>query len=725
MSSAPSSARRPSPRQVNTTRRPPSIAELADRALSGLWDPSKGLKQWLKTADTFRKAGRAYAEAGDFESAFSEYAKAATIILEKLPTHKEYYTLLTSTQRHNLGLNGQNILDSLSELKPTLVDRYERWLAQNPEEATRPRTTTSHVDAGRHEESRRHDTDRRAPQDDSGWSAQEAARKEASDRRREREEQRMMEQRKEDARRRAAEADQRQRQEARMGEHLARLQIDTENRKKDDAIAAARRAANLSTQESNFSRRSRHEGERSEPVTPVSADERRRESEAFRYQDELKRREEEGVRQRRKREQEGIARRQEEAEAASRVARRSLVPSPSTMPAPTAVSSQRSPFIDTNPQGASTPLPMPLESPTRNQASTTPTGPPRTLAYPAPVTTTSPAPPDGHIRYPQLMSQHQLKQGYAPSLQSMFTYPSIKPPNLAPSSLLFIPEASTSHHTAPSNLYSSELLPNPSAPVIPHQSAAYSYATHPGQGSTPERRPALPAPPPQSGYSILSKNPQSAPPPPQPPLHHADGDRYRTASQESARIIRPQNPKAADPTPDLKSVSLPRECLPRFLSIASLNTSRNRETCGLLLGKDKGNKFVVTTLLIPKQHSTSDTCTMDEEELVMQFTEERSLITLGWIHTHPSQSCFMSSVDLHTHSGFQRMLPESFAVVCAPKSTPNFGIFRLTDPPGLQTILSCNAKEAFHPHPDLPIYTDADKGHVQMKDVPLEIVDLR
>jgi STAM-binding protein len=134
---------------------------------------------------------------------------------------------------------------------------------------------------------------------------------------------------------------------------------------------------------------------------------------------------------------------------------------------------------------------------------------------------------------------------------------------------------------------------------------------------------------------------------------------------------------------------------------------------------------VVTTLLIPKQHSTSDTCTMDEEELVMQFTEERSLISLGWIHTHPTQSCFMSSVDLHTHSGFQRMLPESFAVVCAPHSTPNFGIFRLTDPPGLQTILDCHAKEAFHPHSERPIYTDADKGHVQIRDLPLEIVDLR
>lgn len=76
---------------------------------------------------------------------------------------------------------------------------------------------------------------------------------------------------------------------------------------------------------------------------------------------------------------------------------------------------------------------------------------------------------------------------------------------------------------------------------------------------------------------------------------------------------------------------LPHECLNRFLSIAKINTAKNRETCGLLLGKDKGSKFIVTTLLIPKQHSTSDTCTMDEEELVMQFTEERHLITLGWV----------------------------------------------------------------------------------------------
>jgi STAM-binding protein len=85
------------------------------------------------------------------------------------------------------------------------------------------------------------------------------------------------------------------------------------------------------------------------------------------------------------------------------------------------------------------------------------------------------------------------------------------------------------------------------------------------------------------------------------------------------------------PRDNLKTVSIPRYCLNWFTSIALINTARNQETCGLLLGKDKGERYVVTTLLIPKQHATSDTCTIDEEELVMQFTKKRSLITLGWV----------------------------------------------------------------------------------------------
>ncbi|KAF8513233.1 hypothetical protein JB92DRAFT_2721809 [Gautieria morchelliformis] len=199
--------------------------------------------------------------------------------------------------------------------------------------------------------------------------------------------------------------------------------------------------------------------------------------------------------------------------------------------------------------------------------------------------------------------------------------------------------------------------------------------------------------------------------------------------QYDSRILRPEEVRERDETvfpTELKIVTVPQEILPRFLNVASVNTARNRETCGLLMGREDKKQYRVLTLLIPKQRATSDTCTMEEEELVSEFAEKRKMITLGWIHTHPTQSCFMSSLDLHTHASFQSMLPEFFAVVCAPRHVPNCGIFRLTDPPGLKTILKCEKKAAFHPHPEVPIYTDADKGHVVWAEkATLEIVDLR
>ena len=197
------------------------------------------------------------------------------------------------------------------------------------------------------------------------------------------------------------------------------------------------------------------------------------------------------------------------------------------------------------------------------------------------------------------MSQHQLKQGYAPSLQSMFINSGGKAP-MGSTSLLFVPENPASS----SSLYPSNALPRPSQP------SHYPYGP----------------PPPQQQQQQPSTSPYATYPGPTP-----DAPRSApTLHEDTSRIALPT--ARADPVVvELKNVTVPRDCLPKFLSIAALNTSRNRETCGLLLGKDKGHKFAVTTLLIPKQHSTSDTCTMDEEELVMMFTEERSLITLGWV----------------------------------------------------------------------------------------------
>ena len=52
------------------------------------------------------------------------------------------------------------------------------------------------------------------------------------------------------------------------------------------------------------------------------------------------------------------------------------------------------------------------------------------------------------------------------------------------------------------------------------------------------------------------------------------------------------------------------------------------------------------------QVGTSDTCSTDREEEIWSYCESHGVCVLGWIHTHPSQTAFLSSVDLHTHCGY-------------------------------------------------------------------------
>ncbi|KAI7854006.1 hypothetical protein BDC45DRAFT_569553 [Circinella umbellata] len=177
----------------------------------------------------------------------------------------------------------------------------------------------------------------------------------------------------------------------------------------------------------------------------------------------------------------------------------------------------------------------------------------------------------------------------------------------------------------------------------------------------------------------------------------------------------------------LRYLYLPDSLQKDFLRIAQTNTSKNIETCGILCGTLKNNVLTVTTMIIPRQSGTPDSCTTENEEELFDYQDSHELLTFGWIHTHPSQSCFLSSLDLHTHCSYQIMLPEAVAIVCAPKHNPSYGIFRLTDPPGLPLITNCKVEGAFHPHPDEPIYTDThnDTGHVRIKNYSYDIVDLR
>ncbi|KAM6220546.1 STAM-binding protein [Rhynchocyon petersi] len=190
------------------------------------------------------------------------------------------------------------------------------------------------------------------------------------------------------------------------------------------------------------------------------------------------------------------------------------------------------------------------------------------------------------------------------------------------------------------------------------------------------------------------------------------------------RSLKPAVPSSSNtiPTIDgLRHVVVPGRLCPQFLQLAGANTARGVETCGILCGKLMRNEFTITHVLIPKQSAGSDYCNTENEEELFLIQDQQGLVTLGWIHTHPTQTAFLSSVDLHTHCSYQMMLPESIAIVCSPKFQET-GFFKLTDH-GLEEISSCRQK-GFHPHSkDPPLFCSC--SHVTVVDRAVTITDLR
>ncbi|KAF1977205.1 hypothetical protein BU23DRAFT_551122 [Bimuria novae-zelandiae CBS 107.79] len=271
--------------------------------------------------------------------------------------------------------------------------------------------------------------------------------------------------------------------------------------------------------------------------------------------------------------------------------------------------------------------------------------------------------------------------------------------------------------------------PVPARPPKEHLPPSYDSSVFP---------PALPPKPPRDLTPRLLSEQQPQPPP-------VPG-KYTEAPPSVPPIpskVRP-TARASTPTTDLdeftfkpsaylengtplRTIFLPTPLRKHFLAAAERNTRMNLETCGMLCGILKNNALFITRLVIPAQTSTSDTCEMTNESDLFDYCDKEELMVLGWIHTHPSQTCFMSSRDLHTHVGYQVMMPESIAIVCAPSKSPSWGCFRLTDPPGKQAILECTQPGIFHPHHVENIYTEALKpGHVvELDNGPLEVVDMR
>ncbi|KAG7492705.1 hypothetical protein MATL_G00017660 [Megalops atlanticus] len=208
----------------------------------------------------------------------------------------------------------------------------------------------------------------------------------------------------------------------------------------------------------------------------------------------------------------------------------------------------------------------------------------------------------------------------------------------------------------------------------------------------------------------------------QPPKNHVRLDPNRNkqptpVTKPAATLGAIQNQRVEG----LRRVVIPRDLTYKFLLLADANTARGIETCGVLCGKLTHNEFVLTHVIVPKQTAGPDYCDMENVEELFSFQDQHDLLTLGWIHTHPTQTAFLSSVDLHTHCSYQLMLPEAIAIVCSPKHNDT-GVFRLTSS-GMGEVAGCRMK-GFHPHSkDPPLFSVC--RHVVVKDAKTMVLDLR
>ncbi|KAL6775812.1 hypothetical protein ACKKBG_A18585 [Auxenochlorella protothecoides x Auxenochlorella symbiontica] len=267
-------------------------------------------------------------------------------------------------------------------------------------------------------------------------------------------------------------------------------------------------------------------------------------------------------------------------------------------------------------------------------------------------------------------------------------------------------------------------------PALPADLAQLDQSTGPGSG--PDQRPPDPL-----ADAVLGLGPQevgvefvagpTAPPRPgescctEPPPATQTVPAVGPATTGVAEVAKRQS---------VRDVHVSVALMDEFLRYATSNTRRGIESCGILAGTLSVDDavFTITTLIVPKQEGTSDTVQALNEEEIFEAQDSRGLYPLGWIHTHPTQTCFLSSIDVHTHCGYQTMLDEAVAIVMAPRDpSKRVGIFRLTTPGGLKTVQRCDLR-GFHTHPPTatgqPLYEFCKHVYLNPR-VAFDVVDLR
>ncbi len=99
-------------------------------------------------------------------------------------------------------------------------------------------------------------------------------------------------------------------------------------------------------------------------------------------------------------------------------------------------------------------------------------------------------------------------------------------------------------------------------------------------------------------------------------------------------------------------------------------THPGKETAGLLIGHLDEGVLYVDEIEVGEQEGTSVHVTMSDQALVNAVmkvsnrTDNKTIV--GWWHTHPGLTSFMSGTDINTQSNYQNLFPEAIAIVIDP-----------------------------------------------------------
>ena len=150
---------------------------------------------------------------------------------------------------------------------------------------------------------------------------------------------------------------------------------------------------------------------------------------------------------------------------------------------------------------------------------------------------------------------------------------------------------------------------------------------------------------------------------------------------------------------------LPAHACQEFVKVCEVDwANNNKETLALLGGKNKGNRYEITHIVLPPQIGYSNVCKCDngkEADLIYNaYFQFIRLIPCGWIHTHPKHDQFLSSIDMHSQVNRQTINSSAIAIVFAPESEPLIQYYNIPAR-GIEGLTKCNGGNEFckdHPN---------------------------